>query len=188
MVAGRRAPGQIVSAVLIAGGLLAGLANAQAQPETGRPSDAFQDALTAFDQAWTASGLAFTAATFTNGSATGYGQYEPRGNALFSAEDTLSVYAEPVGYAFRESGDGFAYELTASYRLLTLSGQVLAEQDTFATFSGSGRGKQRELSATLAYQFSGLPAGDYRLETSFKDEIGGTQNGFTLPFTVTGGN
>ncbi|GAB4514106.1 MAG: hypothetical protein Tsb0019_11860 [Roseibium sp.] len=173
---------------MIAGGLLAGLATAQAQPETGRPSESFLNALTAFDQAWTTSGLAFTAAIFTSGAATGYGQYVPRDNTVFSPEDTLAVYAEPVGYAFRESGSGFAYELTASYRLLTLSGQVLAEQDNFATFSGNGRTKQRELSATLVYQFSGLPAGSYELETVFTDDIGGTTSSFRLPFTVTAGN
>jgi hypothetical protein len=188
MVAGRRVPGRIVSALLIAGGLLAGLTNAQAQPEIARPSESFLNALTAFDQAWTASGLAFARAIFTTGAATGYGQYEPRDSSVFSVEDTLSVYAEPVGYAFSETGDGFAYKLTASYRLLTLSGQVLAEQGDFATFSGSGWTKQRELSATLAYQFSGLPAGSYELETLFTDEVGGTRSGFTLPFTVTAGN
>ena len=78
--------------------------------------------------------------------------------------------------------------MTADYRLLTKSGQVLAEQENFATFSGSGRSKQRELSAALTFQFSGLPAGDYQLETSFTDEIGGKTNAFTLPFSVSGAN
>ncbi|MEO9527520.1 hypothetical protein [Roseibium sp.] len=186
MVAGSRAPGRIVSAGLIAVGLLAGLTGAQAQSEAASPPAAFQNALDAFDQAWTASGLAFTRVTFTDSPSTGYGQYTPRGEAVFTGEDPLSVYAEPVGYGFRETGTGYDYELTASFRLLTPAGQVLAEQDNFATFSGSGRTRQRELSAALSFEFSGLPAGAYRIETRFKDEIGGTQSAFTLPFTVTG--
>jgi len=188
MVAGSRVAGQIVSAVLIAGGLFAGLANAHAQSEVKRPSAAFESALNAFDAAWTASGLAFTTVTFTDGAATGYGQYTPRDSAVFTDEEALTVYAEPVGYDFRESGGTFAYEVTASFRLLNLSGQVLVEQENFATFSGSGRSRKRELSATLTFQFSGLPAGDYQLEARFLDEIGGSQSAFTLPFSVTGTN
>lgn len=188
MVAGSRVPGRIVSAVVIAVGLIAGPASALAQPETSRPSDAFRAALAGYDRAWAASGLAFTRATFTDGASTGYGQYTPRDEAVFTGDEALTVYAEPVGYGFRDTGSGYAYELTASFRLLTPSGQVLAEQDNFATFSGSSRSRQRELSASLSYQFSGLPAGSYQIETRFTDEIGGTGSAFTLPFTVTGTN
>ena len=188
MAAGKRASKQIASAVLIAGGLLAGVTTALAQSEATGPSKAYLDALSAFDQAWTASGLAFTEATLTQGAATGYGQYTPRANTVFTDEEALTVYAEPVGYDFKDTNGLYAYELTASFRLLNLSGQVLAEQDNFATFSGSGRSKQRELSAALTFQFSGLPAGDYQIETRFQDEIGGNQSSFTLPFSVTGTN
>jgi len=188
MVAVRRAPKQMMSAVLIAGGLFAGSAGALAQSETVAPAQSFLDAQAAFDQAWTASDLAFTQVTFTDGAATGYGQYTPRDNTVFTDREALTVYAEPVGYDFKQDGALYAYELTASFRLLNLSGQVLAEQDNFATFAGSGRSKKRELSAALTFQFSGLPVGDYQLETRFQDEIGGSQSSFTLPFSVTGTN
>lgn len=188
MVAVRHASKQIVSAVLVAGGLIAGSATAFAQSDTVQPSEAFQEALAAFDRAWTASGLAFTEVTFTEGAATGYGQYTPRGNTVFNDKEALTVYAEPVGYAFSQDGSTYSYELTASFKLLNLSGQVLAEQENFATFAGSGRTKKRELSAALTFQFSGLPVGEYKLETRFEDEIGGNQSSFTLPFSVNGTN
>ncbi|WP_428642139.1 hypothetical protein [Roseibium sp.] len=145
-------------------------------------------ALTAYDQAWNASGLAFSKVTFTDGTGSGYGHYAPRSGTTFTDSETLSVYAEPVGYAFRQTDDGYAYELTASYKLLNLSGQVLAEQDDFATFSGNGRSKKRELAATLSFQFSGLPAGSYKLEATFTDLIGGKQSAFTLPFAISASN
>lgn len=188
MVAGTRVSGQIVSAILVAGGLFAGLTSAHAQPDIAQPSAAYTSALSALDAAWDASGLAFTTATFTDGAANGYGQFTPRDNTVFTDEEALTVYAEPVGYGFRDDNGAYAYELTASFRLLNLSGQVLVEQDNFATFAGTGRSKKRELSAALTFQFSGLPAGDYQLETRFQDEIGGNQSGFTLPFSVTGTN
>ncbi|MHA7774292.1 hypothetical protein [Roseibium sp. M-1] len=190
MVAGSRVSKRMLSAVLIATGLCAGstLALAQQGSTLTSPPETFTSALAAYDQAWASSGLAFTTATFTQGTSTGYGQYTPRGDAVFADGEALSVYAEPVGYGFKESAGGFGYALTASYKLLNASGQVLAEQDNFATFSGNGRAKQRELSAALTFQFSGLPSGSYTLETRFADENGGSQAAFTLPFTVSGTN
>ncbi|MEE4010960.1 hypothetical protein V1T76_02795 [Roseibium sp. FZY0029] len=152
------------------------------------PPEAFKNALAAYDQAWSEAGLSFMTAVFSTGRSSGFGRYTPRGDAVFTDEEAINIYAEPVGYGFRETDGGFAYELTADYRLLTNSGQVLAEQENFATFSGSGRSRQRELSAALTFQFSGLPAGDYQLETSFTDEIGGATSAFTLPFTVSAAN
>ncbi|WP_299810951.1 hypothetical protein [uncultured Roseibium sp.] len=168
---------------------LTGILSAQAQSDTGSaPSQTFLQARAAYDTAWEASDLAFDTVTLTDGGSQSYGQYTPRASSAYSDGETLSVYAEPVGYDFRQTGDSYAYELTASYRLLNLSGQVLAEQGNFATFSGSGRAKKRELSASLNFQFSGLPAGDYKLEATFTDAVGGKQAGFTLPFSVTAAN
>ncbi|POF34671.1 hypothetical protein CLV41_1011129 [Roseibium marinum] len=189
LLAGRFAPRWIASAVLFVIATLTGILSVQAQSETGSaPSPTFLQARAAYDTAWETSGLAFETVTLTDGSSQGYGQYTPRASSAYADGETLSVYAEPVGYGFRETGDGYAYELTASYKLLNLSGQVLAEQGNFATFSGSGRSKKRELSASLNFQFSGLPAGDYKLEANFTDTVGGKQAGFTLPFSVTAAN
>ncbi|MES0809674.1 hypothetical protein ABLO27_09350 [Roseibium sp. SCPC15] len=189
LLTGRHAPRRIASAVLIALGTMAGTLSAHAQSETNSaPSEAFSQAQTAYDKAWDASGLAFSVATFTENGGAAYGQYTPRTNTVFSNGETLSIYAEPVGYGYRENDADFAFELTASYKLLNKSGQVLAEQDNFAVFSGNGRSKQRELAAALTFQFSGLPAGQYQLETNFTDEVKETQAGFTLPFEIAEAN
>jgi hypothetical protein len=187
MLVGSRALRRMLSAVVITTGVSAGLMSAQAQSPASPPA-AFQNALAAYDQAWSEAGLSFMVAVFSAGPSSGFGHYTPRGDAVFSDDEALNVYAEPVGYGFRETDGGFAYELTADYRLLTKSGQVLAEQENFATFSGSGRSRQRELSAALTFQFSGLPAGDYQLETSFTDEVGGATSAFSLPFSVSASN
>ncbi|WP_298958689.1 hypothetical protein [uncultured Roseibium sp.] len=189
ILAGRRATGRIAAAILIATGTLTGTLAAQAQSEqVAKPSQSFLQALNTLDSAWNASELAFTTVSFSEDASTGYGKYTPLDAAKFADGDTINVYAEPVGYGFQESADGYAYELTASYRLLNLSGQVLAEQSNFASFSGNSRSKKRELSAALSFQFSGLPAGDYQLETSFSDEFGGKKAAFNLPFTVVEAN
>ncbi|MBN9669070.1 hypothetical protein [Roseibium aggregatum] len=162
-------------------------APAQTVAETGL-SEEFSKALAAYDRAWETAGLGFATATLTEKASSGYGEYVPRETAAYTDGETLSIYAEPVGYGFAENDGLYSYKLTASYKLLNLSGQVLAEQDNFAEFTGSGRSKMRELSAALTFEFSGLHAGDYRLETSFTDEITGKSAGFTLPFTVSNPN
>lgn len=173
-------------AMLVTAGTLAGSLSVNAQSRSASaPSEAFTKALAEYDRVWNENGLAFTTITFTDGPGTGYGRYVPLDTASVAAGDTLTVYAEPVGYTFSQTDAGYSYRLTASYKLLNTSGQVLAEQDNFAEFSGSGRSKERELSATLSFRFSGLPAGDYRIETTFTDEVGEQSASFTLPFAVT---
>ncbi len=162
---------------------------AEAQSENNsQPSAAYTNALEAYDAAWENSGLVISKFVLTEAPSSGYGQYTPRPEAAYSDGEALSVYAEPVGYGFTETNGTYAYRLTASYKLLNRSGQVLAEETDFAEFSGSGRSKQRELSASLTFSFSGLPAGDYRLEAIFTDEVAGGTSGFTLPFSVTSAN
>ncbi|WP_434053338.1 MAG: hypothetical protein RDA78_00045 [Roseibium sp.] len=176
---------KVLPAFVVATGVIAGTWPAFAQSATiASPAAAFTAAQDALDAAWQANGLAFVVATFTQDGGTAYGQYTPRNGSVFQDDDVLSIYAEPVGYGFIETDGVFAFDLTASYRLLNSSGQVLAEQENFAEFSGEGRSKQRELAAALSFQFSGLPAGDYELETRFKDQADGKEAGFTLSFSI----
>ncbi len=156
-------------------------------PDFPKPEGALADSLAALSSAWNTSGLAFTAATFAEGPAAGYGQYTPRTSASFAADEPLTVYAEPVGYGFSSSDAGYSYSLQASYRLLNTTGQVLASQDGFADFSGTTRSAKRELPTSLSFQFSGLPVGDYTLETTFNDKIGGKSGTISLPFSISAG-
>lgn len=156
-------------------------------PDFPKPEGALADSLAALSSAWNTSGLAFTAATFAEGTAAGYGQYTPRAGASFAADEPLTIYAEPVGYGFSSSDAGYSYSLQASYRLLNTTGQVLASQDGFADFSGTTRSAKRELPTSLSFQFSGLPVGDYTLETTFNDKIGGKSGTISLPFSISAG-
>ena len=186
---GQSASRNATRTLLIAIGTFAATLSASAQSSSiPEPSPAFASAKSAYDKAWDTSALAFTAATFTESPSKGFGAYSPRASSEFSTADTLFVYAEPVGYAFLENAEGYQYKLSASYKLLNNSGQVLAEQTNFAEFSNSRRTKQRELSAALTFKFDGLPAGNYQLEARFTDEISGEQSGFSLPFVVKAEN
>lgn len=189
MLCNNRISRKAISTLLVTTGVVAGMCSALAQtPTIATPAAAFTKAQEAYDAAWSTNGLAFVVATFTQDGGTAYGQYTQRNGSIFQDDEVMSIYAEPVGYAFTETDGVFAFDLTASYRLLNSSGQVLAEQENFAEFSGEGRSKQRELAAALSFQFSGLPAGKYELETRFKDEADGKEAGFILPFTIADPN
>ncbi|WP_420338722.1 hypothetical protein [Roseibium sp.] len=181
--------GRNSTSLVLVFGIFAAAGSAVAQsPDYKSPSPAFTEALTAFDAAWTADGLAFSSVTFTDGPGSGYGKYTATENNVFSAGETIALYAQPVGYAFDQSQDGYTYKLAASYRLINTSGQVLSEQSDFAEFTGTTRSKQRQLSASLSFQFDGLPEGDYALEATFADQIGNQTAGFKLPFTIKAAN
>ncbi len=187
--ASRTKLGWVTSSVALVLGSIAftGLAVAQS-PEISAPSAAYTQALSDYEAAWSSNGLAFSTVAFSDGPSSGYGQYTTKTGNSFTDGEPIALYAEPVGYAFAQSDAGYSYNLSASYRLLNKSGQVLTEQAEFAEFNGTGRSKQRELSAGLSFQFTGLPAGDYQLQTTFTDTIGNQSASFSLPFTVTGAN
>ncbi|NVK35302.1 MAG: hypothetical protein HWE23_12525 [Rhodobacteraceae bacterium] len=181
--------GSIHKTALVAAGLSLTLscstvAFSQTSASITTPDAALLSAAEAYDAAWAASKLAFAAGTFTQGSATGYGNYVKRSDAVFAKGDTLNVYLEPVGFSFAEDDSNFSYKLSVSYRLLNSIDQVLSEEDEFSVLEGTSRNKTRQVWSALSFQFEGLPAGDYVLETLMDDEIGEYRATATLPFSV----
>ena len=153
-------------------------------PSFPAPAEALVDAAIAATKAWEVAPLGFSKALFVAAPAGGYGQYEPRGSSEFSADETLHVYAEPVAYTIAENESSYSYALSANFRLLNTTGQVLAESADFASFAKQTRSASRELSTSLSFQFSGLPSGSYSLEVEFKDTVGGKSGMINLPFSV----
>jgi hypothetical protein len=176
---------KVRGAFLVAAAMLTCAGSAYAEtPKIPAPQPLLAQSIAAYAQAWEEAGLAFTKALFTEAAAGGYGQYSPRASAIYADGETISVYTEPVGYGFEDTGNGYRYALTANFRLLNPTGQVLASQDGFARFEGEARSMKRELPASLSFQFGGLPAGDYTLETTLADQVGGKSATFSLPFSI----
>lgn len=138
----------------------------------------------ALDVAWGQAPLSFAALAFVEAPATGYGQYTPRADAVFGAGDTLTVYAEPVGFGHEESEAGYGVRLSAGFELLNMSGQVLAEQTGFADLQADSRNRLREFHATLSFAFEGLRPGEYRLVTKLTDTVSGKTASAELPFSI----
>lgn len=174
--------------LLAATGLTTAVSAQDASSEVPAPASELQQAYTDLDQAWSAAPLAFTTVTFATAPAAGYGKYEPRGSNSFKTGETITVYAEPVGYGFEETANGYKHDLSVGFRLANTTGQILAEEKAFASFAGETRAKVRQLPASLTFGFQGLPGGSYVLHADFTDLVGGKSATASLPFTVEGAN
>jgi hypothetical protein len=135
-------------------------------------------------KAWQAAPLGFAKALFVEGDVGGFGQYTPLATAVFAPDDTLTVYAQPLGYGFVQSDEGYGIRLVADYELSNRSGQVLAAQTRFAELSYDSRDARREFHAILQFRFEGLRPGDYDLNILLRDSASEKQGNISLPFQV----
>ncbi|SOC09344.1 hypothetical protein SAMN05421512_10618 [Stappia indica] len=177
-------PAPLARALALAAGLALLPAASLAQQAPPALPEGLAGAYQALDAAWQQAPLSFAALAFSDGPASGYGRYTPRKDAVFAAGDTLTVYAEPVGFGYDATGEGYGVRLTAGFELLNTSGQVLAEQTGFADLRADSRNKLREFHATLSFAFEGLRPGDYRLVTTLTDTVSGKTASGELPFSI----
>ncbi len=133
---------------------------------------------------WTEMPLAFSAALFVESPATGYGQYVPRANAVFSPSDVISVYLEPVGYAFKAKDTQKSINFTADFQVQNTQGQVLIEGKNFTSIEHVVRTPLYEYQASFSFEFDGLRPGSYILALTLKDENSDKNGELKLPFDV----
>jgi hypothetical protein len=138
----------------------------------------------AAEQLWERSPLAFRRALWVAGPPIGFGAYNPREDNAYSAGDEMIVYAEPVGFGWRKSGDLWQTEFAADLTVRDAEGEVLYEQKDFRKLEVSSRVRNREFMATFTYTLSGIPAGEYTIETTLRDAVTGKSGSVTLPFII----
>ena len=140
----------------------------------------------AVDQVWSASPLLMRKALFVN-SASGYGIYDERENAVFKVGEPLLVYGEPVGFAYGKNGlGGLEISLVVDFVLVGEDGAELISRDDFAAFVLPVRYRNREFQITLTLNLTGLPAGKYVGKFKLRDKYSDKTNMFELPFEVAG--
>jgi hypothetical protein len=154
-------------------------------PALAQSIEAIDAADAAVFAAWEQTPLAFRNVQFVT-EATTFGIYTPKADSNFKPGEQLLVYAEPVGYGFKENGDGtYSFGVTIDLSVKDASGAVVAEQANFAEASLSSRARNREFIVSISLDLSGAPAGDYTLEYTAHDIASDETAPITLPFTVT---
>ena len=114
----------------------------------------------------------------------GFGQYAPRGDKMFKPGERATIYLEPFGYGFAETGDGFEVALASDIEIRTPGGLILAKAADFGSLEWSGREKSREVHATIGIDLPQLKPGDYEIVLTLRDKTGPKTTTATLPFSV----
>ncbi|MDD7911352.1 hypothetical protein PUV47_15585 [Pseudovibrio exalbescens] len=163
------------------------LSPAQASETAGtEPSNSLASAQQVFQNAWDQSPLSFTEKTFAKAPAQGYGDFDPVDAAVFDQNEPIIVYAEPVGYAFREADGAYNINLSVDFELRNMTGQILASQKDFAQLQNSSRKRVHEFQTSLQFGLQGLQEGDYTLMVRINDLNSDKTGSFELPFSMNG--
>src|SRR5215207_6510367 len=128
---------------------------AEALLRQGKPEEALSALDAAVIEVWNATPLSFRKALSVK-SADGFGMYEPRESETYRAGETVRVYAEPIGYGFRASGDGFTIALDADIAIENTRGQVIAEGKDLFSVALPTREKNREFNMILSFDLPDL--------------------------------
>ncbi len=94
-------------------------------------------ALTA--EALSSAPLGFRRILFVRAVPDGFAAYEPRDNNVFTADEPLIVYTEPIGVDWTKDGDEFSTKLSVDFEIRSPDGKVLAGQRGFGEFALSAR-------------------------------------------------
>jgi hypothetical protein len=170
----------IAALFALALGLMAPAAQAQS---TLSSYDAVRDALIAI---WDELPLTVRNATFTTGTATGYGAYTARPNAIFMPNEQISLYAEILGYQFNKTEGNETAGIDADLFLVSSDGRTLARQDKFTSVEISSKSKRLETYLAFETSLSGFPPGDYMLECRLTDRNSHEVTEFSLKLTISG--
>lgn len=138
--------------------------------------------------AW--SELPFTALNvhLTAAPPSGYGQFIPRVDNVYRPSEPLILYLEPVGFAVQhdQKAGVYTYNLTADFNLVDAWGRVVGGRRDFGRFGGQSRSFPDRFPLTFTYSLSGLPPGDYRVETTLRDLIGRHSHTVVTPLRIEG--
>ncbi len=170
----------------LAGDLVPLAEKAEKALAAGKATEAVDALEAAIGAVWKATPLTFRKTLFVTEPPTGFGAYVPRADAVFAAGEPLRVYAEPIGFAWKQDGDMLACDLIIDVALRDRSGTVIFEKREMGRMQLKSHARNHEFMMKLDLNLRGLPAGDYTLDTVMRDEISQKWGRFSLPFTMKG--
>lgn len=166
-------------------------ANKQEQPATTANSADTDKALAAIDAARAATAEALSSAPlgfrrilFVTEVPEGFANYQPRASNVFTPDEPLIVYTEPIGVSWTKDGDEFATKLTVDFEIRLPDGKVLAGQRGFGEFALSAREPPLDFMTHIKLDVTGAPAGDYILGLTMHDTKSGKSMTTDLPFEI----
>jgi hypothetical protein len=169
-----------------AGDLMPLAEKAEKELAAGRAGAAVDALDAALDVVWKATPLTFRKALFVSEPPTGFGAYVERPDAVFAPGQPLLVYAEPIGFEWKQVDGLFTCDLIIDVALRNPAGKVLFEKREIGRMALKSHARNHEFMMKLDLNLRGLPVGDYVLEGIMRDEVSKKWGTFSLPFTVKG--
>jgi len=136
-------------------------------------------------EAWSATPLTIRRAVFVSQHPNGFGQYVERANNEFKKGEKLVTYAEPVGYGWKDVGNGqLQFGFKIDFLIKSPDGKILAGQENFADITETSWAKNREFMVVLTMNLTGAGAGDYVIEYKLRDIASSKTGSFTQRFKI----
>ena len=122
------------------------------------------------DKIWEEAPLLLANVRLVKGQNNTYGVYEPEEDDVYSEGETIYLYLEPSGYNIIMNEAGFyEFRFLADFQLVAENGEILGGQERFADLPFKSWHPNKEVAITFNYNFSGLPAGRYKIITTVYD-------------------
>lgn len=136
-------------------------------------------------EAWQATPLTVRHAVFVSEHPAGFGMYTPHASDSFKPGEKLTAYAEPVGYGWKQVGNGmFEFGFVVDFLVKSPDGKILAGKQDFARLVQQSHVRNREFMLTLNLDLTGASPGDYVLEYTLHDIASDKSTSFDLPFKI----
>jgi hypothetical protein len=143
------------------------------------------EAEAAYEAAWLELPISFRKVVLVN-QVNGFGIYEQRKDSVFKGDEPIVVYAEPVGYVWKDNGDGsFSFGFDVDLLVKTPEGQIVAGQENFQKLEMKSQAKNKEFMLTLTLTLTGAPPGDYVIEYVTRDIASSKSGKLSVPITVS---
>lgn len=128
--------------------------------------------------------LGFRRILFVKDVPEGFAAYQPRADSIFSTDEPIIVYTEPIGVAWKKDGEQFASKLVVDFEIRSPDGQVLAGQKGFGEFELAAREPPVDYMSHIKLDVTGAPEGSYILGLTIHDTNSGKSASTDLPFEI----
>jgi hypothetical protein len=164
--------------------LLAPSAALAASPDLDTSIETINAARALTADALSSAPLGFRKILFVREVPDGFAAYQPRGNNIFTPDEPLIVYTEPIGVAWTKDGDEFSTKLSVDFEIRSPDGKVLAGQRGFGEFALSARERPLDFMTHVKLDVTGAPAGVYILGLTMRDTQSGKSTTVDMPFHI----
>ena len=153
-------------------------ARAEALQAEGKTIEALDALNEAADAIWEASPLVFRKVALVD--STG----DERADPTYKPDEKVTIYVEPVGFGYGQSGDDATIDLDADMAIENATGQVITETKDAFQFSSKTRPNRRDFSLSMSFPAPYIRPGDYKAVITLRDRNSQKTGTFEVPFTV----